>query len=79
MEFTQEDRELIEKTYHSTGIILERLGENGRGLCGTVERQGKILEAHAKDIRQIYMILAFAAGGGGVTGGIIGISKLLGG
>lgn len=48
-------------------------GTNGTpGLCG-------IVEANTKRLRQLELVLAFAAGGGGITGGILGISKLLGG
>ena len=79
MEFTQHDRDLLEEMYQSTSVILERLGQNGVGLCGQVERQRKQIEDHEKRIHNIYMILAFAAGGGGITAGIAGISKLIGG
>ena len=72
MEFTQSDRDMLTQMKHDTGVILERLGENDTGLCGTVK-------ANCSRIRKLEIIIAFAAGGGGITGGVIGISKLLGG
>lgn len=60
---------------HDAVIELRTLlkGHNGTpGLCSVVE-------GNSKRLRQLELILAFAAGGGGITGGIIGISRLLGG
>ncbi len=76
MEFTQADRETINKTALLVERIDERLGENGTGLCGTVKEHDDRLTAHDKSLHRVYLILAFAAGGGGLTVGIL--SKLIG-
>jgi len=72
MELTPADIDKIRETHDAVVRMEERLGENGTGLCGQVkENSGRI--------HKLELVLAFAAGGGGITGGIIGITKLLGG
>jgi hypothetical protein len=74
MELTPELAKTITDT-HDTIIELRTLliGKDGAdGLCKQVEK-------HDGRIHRIELILAFVAGGGGLTGGIIGISRLLGG
>ena len=70
-EFTERHAQLIQETYDkisSIEIVLK--GYNGNP--GLVER----VESNTKAINKIWIVLAFFAGGGGVSFGII---KLLGG
>ena len=62
MEMTPRLAEKIEETHDAVNELMVMLkGTNGSpGLCQTVE-------AHAKRIRCLELILAFAAGGGGIT------------
>ena len=71
-ELTQDDINKIRETHILVARMDERLGENGTGLCGQVAH-------NSGRLRKLELVIAFAAGGGGITGGIIGISKLLGG
>ena len=72
MELTPTDIDKIRETHELVARMDERLGHNGVGLCGQVER-------NSGRIHKIEILLAFAAGGGGITGGILGVMKLLGG
>jgi len=59
MDFTEADRATLKDISLRVERIDERLGEDGKGLCGTVQ-------AHAKRIRTMELILAVAAGSGGI-------------
>lgn len=73
MELRPEDLKKIDET-HDAVIQIKGLliGEDGSGLCARVDR-------HESRIHKVELILAFAAGGGGVTGGVLWVMKLLGG
>ena len=77
MEFTQEDRNTLNNMAVLVGRIDERLGEDGKGLCGTVKEHERRLALQEKSTHRIYVALAFAAGCGGFSVGVI--SKLIGG
>jgi hypothetical protein len=70
MEMTPRLAEQIEETHDAVNELMVLLkGVNGTpGLCRQVE-------AHAKRIRMIELMLAFAAGGGGIAFGAV---KILG-
>jgi hypothetical protein len=78
MEFTQHDREMIEETRGDIKTLLERVGENGKGLCGVVERHDDDIKAHDKALHKLWLVVAFAAGSGGIAGGTF-LSKVIGG
>jgi hypothetical protein len=70
MEFTQADRTMLQETHDSvTKIQTLLVGEDGGGLC-------KRVESHSKRIRCIELVLACAAGAGGLFGLA---SKVIGG
>jgi len=71
MDFTERDRKTLNDMALRIERIDERLGENGKGLCGTVKE-------HGKRIHTVEIILAAAGGAGLLTGGIAGVSKLIG-
>jgi hypothetical protein len=74
MELTPEMAKKIDDTYVAVSemhtVLLGAKG-NGGGLCKQVEK-------HDARLHRLELICAFVAGGGGITGGIIGISKLIG-
>jgi len=72
MELTTE--QMIRDTHAKVQGIEQLLrGYNGEsGLCRDVEN-------NHRRIHRLELLLAFAAGGGGITGAIAGISKLVGG
>ncbi len=78
MEFTEHDRAMIEETMCGIKTLLERVGEDGRGLYGVVCRHEAEIKAHDKALHKLWIVVAFAAGTGGIAGGTF-ISKLLGG
>lgn len=66
MQFTQDDRRMIQES-HDLMLELRTMlvGKDGQdGLC-------KRVDSHAKRIRTIEIMLAFAAGGGGLAAGVI--------
>jgi len=78
MEFTEHDRTILEETRGDIKTLLERVGENGKGLCGTVARHEAEIKAHDNAVHKLWIVVAFAAGSGGIAGGTF-ISKLIGG
>jgi len=59
VEFTESDRQMLLETHGDVKTLLERVGEDGKGLCGRVE-------SHSRRIRMIELIIAVAAGSGGI-------------
>lgn len=78
MEFTEHDRAMIEETRGDIKTLLERVGENGKGLCGTVQKHDGDIKAHDKALHKLWLVVAFAAGSGGIAGGTF-LSKVIGG
>jgi hypothetical protein len=78
MEYTQHDRDLLEETRGDIKTLLERVGENGKGLCGRVEEHEHDIRAHDRALHKLWLVVAFAAGSGGIAGGTF-LSKVLGG
>ena len=72
MELSQKDIDALWETHDEVIAIKNTLGNGNRGLCHDVKE-------NTRRISRIEILLAFAAGGGGITGGIIGIQRLLGG
>jgi hypothetical protein len=72
MDFTEADRATLQGIALHVARMDERLGEDDKGLCGTVKE-------HSKRIHTVEIILAAAGGAGLLTGGIAGASKLIGG
>ena len=77
-DFTERDREMLTETHTAVTTLLERVGENGKGLCGTVQKHETDIKEHEKALHKLWVVVAFAAGGGGIAGGTV-LSKLIGG
>jgi hypothetical protein len=77
-QFTFDDRQMLQETHDDVRTLLERVGANGTGLGGRMLDVESTQQKHADAIHKIHMILAFAAGGGGLAGSIVGVLKLLG-